>query len=104
MRVTAARRFKDVADEWEFNTDNFLPYAPTILDRMMALVQEVELPETKMALLNTISSIVERLEHNVSYKSFICKTETDMPRSHLTPTASSPSSHPYGNNPVTNIS
>jgi hypothetical protein len=66
VRVTAARRFKDVADEWEFNADNFLPYAPTILDRMMALVQEVELPETKMALLNTISSIVERLEHNAS--------------------------------------
>jgi hypothetical protein len=66
VRVTAARRFKDVADEWEFNADKFLPYAPTILDRMMALVQEVELPETKMALLNTISSIVERLEHNAS--------------------------------------
>jgi hypothetical protein len=71
VRVTAARRFKDVADEWEFNADNFLPYAPTILDRMMALVQEVELPETKMALLNTISSIVERLEHNASPNSFI---------------------------------
>lgn len=65
MRVTAGRKFKDVADEWEFNAANFLPFAPVILDRLMALVQEVELPETKMALLNTISSIVERLEHNV---------------------------------------
>lgn len=34
----------------------------------MALVQEVELAETKMALLNTISVIVERLEHNVSHQ------------------------------------
>lgn len=65
VRVTAGRRFKDVADEWEFNADNFLPYAPVTLDRLMALVQEVELPETKMALLNTISVIVERLEHHV---------------------------------------
>jgi hypothetical protein len=104
VRVTAARRFKDVADEWEFNTDNFLPYAPTILDRMMALVQEVELPETKMALLNTISSIVERLEHNVSFELFICKMETNTYRSHPTPIVSSPSSHPSGNNPATNIS
>jgi uncharacterized protein (DUF3820 family) len=39
------------------------------LDRLMALVQEVELAETKMALLNTISVVVERLEHNVSHQS-----------------------------------
>jgi hypothetical protein len=66
VRVTAGRKFKDCADEWEFKADNFLPYAPTMLDRLMALVQEVELAETKMALLNTISVIVVRLEHNVS--------------------------------------
>ncbi|KAF2872849.1 armadillo-type protein [Massariosphaeria phaeospora] len=65
VRVTAGRRFREVADEWEFSADNFLPYAPTILDRLMALVQEVELPETKMGLLNTISSVVERLDHHI---------------------------------------
>ena len=66
VRVTAGRRFKDIADEWEFHADNFLPYAPTTLERLMALVQEVDLPDTKMALLNTISIIVERLEYHVS--------------------------------------
>lgn len=44
----------------------------------MALVQEVELPETKMALLNTISIIVERLEHHVSSTSLSTDT-TDVP-------------------------
>jgi hypothetical protein len=66
VRVTAGRKFMEVANEWEFSADNFLPYAPVTLDRLMALVQEVELAETKMALLNTISTVVERLEHNVS--------------------------------------
>ncbi|PSN65266.1 ARM repeat-containing protein [Corynespora cassiicola Philippines] len=66
VRVTAGRRFQSIADEWEFKADNFLPFAPAILDRLMALVQEVELPETKMALLNTISVIVERMEHNIT--------------------------------------
>ncbi|KAF2002151.1 ARM repeat-containing protein [Amniculicola lignicola CBS 123094] len=66
VRVTAGRKFKDVADEWEFMAENFLPYAPVTLDRLMALVQEVELPETKMALLNTISIIVVRLENNIT--------------------------------------
>ncbi|KAH7110330.1 armadillo-type protein [Dendryphion nanum] len=66
VRVTAGRKFHDVANEWEFKADNFLPYAPATLDRLMALVQEVELPETKMALLNTISAVVERLEHHIT--------------------------------------
>ena len=65
VRITAGRKFHAVADEWEFQAENFLPYAPVMLDRLMALVQEVELPETKMALLNTISLIVYRLEHHV---------------------------------------
>jgi hypothetical protein len=65
VRVTAGRKFHQIADEWEFKAENFVPYAPGILDRLMALVKEVELQETKMALLNTISIIVERLEHNV---------------------------------------
>ena len=66
VRVTAGRKFYEVANEWEFKAENFMPFAPAILDRLMALVQEVELPETKMALLNTISIVVERLEHSVS--------------------------------------
>ncbi|KAH8721569.1 armadillo-type protein [Phaeosphaeriaceae sp. PMI808] len=66
VRVTAGRKFRDVADEWEFHADIFLPYAPVMLERMMALVQEVELAETKMALLNTISIIVTRMEHNIT--------------------------------------
>ncbi|KAF2731946.1 ARM repeat-containing protein [Polyplosphaeria fusca] len=66
VRVTAGRKFRDIADEWEFKAENFMPYAPLTLDRLMALVQEADLPETKMALLNTISIIVERLEHNIT--------------------------------------
>jgi hypothetical protein len=71
VRVTAGRKFYEVANEWEFKADNFLPYAPLTLDRLMALIQEAELPETKMALLNTISIIVERLEHHVGCVPFL---------------------------------
>lgn len=65
VRVTAARHFKHCADEWDFKPENFLPYAPTILSRIMSLIEEVYLTETKMALLSTISVIVERLEQQV---------------------------------------
>ncbi|EDU43667.1 importin 11 [Pyrenophora tritici-repentis] len=66
VRITAGRKFHAVADEWEFQADLFMPYSQIMLDRLMALVQEVELPETKMALLNTISLIVLRLEHHIT--------------------------------------
>lgn len=66
VRITAAKQLKSVASEWEFKIDQFLPFAPEILSRLMALVQEVSLTETKMAILDSISVITERLEHNVS--------------------------------------
>lgn len=66
VRVTAGRQFKNVVDDWEFNAEQFLPYAQTTMTRLMQLVEEVQLTETKMALLNTLSVIVERLEHHIA--------------------------------------
>jgi hypothetical protein len=96
VRITAGRKFHAVADEWEFQADAFLPYSQLMLDRLMALVQEVELPETKMALLNTISLVVYRLEHHVSQQHGRKVLELIWIRSHRMLIASSPSSHPYG--------
>jgi hypothetical protein len=66
VRVTAGRQLKNIADDWEFKAEHFLSHAEAILGSMMQLIDEVELTETKMALLNTISVIVERLEHHIS--------------------------------------
>ena len=71
VRVTAGRQFKNVADDWEFKADQFMPYAETIMTRLMVLIEEVELTETKMALLNTISVLVEHLEHHVSFPGYL---------------------------------
>ena len=66
VRITAGRQFKNVADEWEFDAQQFMPYAETILTRLMRLIEEIDSTETKMALLNTISVLVERLEHHIT--------------------------------------
>jgi hypothetical protein len=65
VRVTAGRQLKNVIDPFEFLAEPFMPYTPVILGRLMQLVEEVELSETKMALLNTISIIVGKMEHHV---------------------------------------
>lgn len=66
VRVTAGRQLKNVIDPFEFAAESFMPYVPNILGRLMALIEEVELPDTKMALLNTISVIVTRMEQHIS--------------------------------------
>ncbi|EME83472.1 uncharacterized protein MYCFIDRAFT_203653 [Pseudocercospora fijiensis CIRAD86] len=66
VRVTAGRQLANIANDWEFQVEQFLPYAQTILTQLMTLIGEVELTETKMALLNTISVIVERLDQHVT--------------------------------------
>jgi hypothetical protein len=66
VRVTAARQFKLVVDEFEFDAEKFLPFAPVILGRLMQLIQEVEPTETKMAILETIRSVAVRMEQHIS--------------------------------------
>jgi hypothetical protein len=66
VRVTAGRQLKNIIDPWEFSPELFMPYAPIIISRLMALIEEVDPSETKMALLNTISVIVTRMQQHVS--------------------------------------
>ena len=66
VRITAGRQLKNVADAWEFDKDKFVPFAPKILSPLMTLMQEVDLSETKLALLNTVSVLAERMEHLIA--------------------------------------
>lgn len=68
VRVTAGRQMKNVIDPWDMQIETFLPHAELILGRIITLVEEVDLVETKLALLDTISTIVIRMEHHVSFQ------------------------------------
>lgn len=68
VRVTAGRQLKNVIDPWPLEIEHFTPYAESIIGRLMGLIQEVDLLETKIALLNTLSTIVMRMEHHVRVK------------------------------------
>ncbi|KAF4552539.1 Importin-beta N-terminal domain-containing protein 2 [Elsinoe fawcettii] len=65
VRITAGRHFKYIADDFEFDSAKFAPYAESIIMRLMALIEEVDLTATKMALLDTISVLIERFEHHI---------------------------------------
>lgn len=66
VRITAGRQLKNIIIPFEFTIAGFEPYCATILGHLMALIQEVELTETKLALLNTLSTLVQSAEEGVS--------------------------------------
>lgn len=66
VRITAGRQLRNVLDQFELSLKDFLPYATPILHNLLTLIQEVELSETKMALLETVRTAVVRLEDQVS--------------------------------------
>jgi hypothetical protein len=65
VRVTAGRQLKNIIDPFGFTPEEFLSFAQPLLSGIMSLIQEVELSETKMALLNTINVIVVRMQQHV---------------------------------------
>ncbi|KAN0093757.1 ARM repeat-containing protein [Hyaloscypha variabilis] len=65
VRITAARQFKAVCDDFSFEPDGFLPYAQDILHKLLQLMEEVS-TEIRMPILDTIRAIAVRLEHRIS--------------------------------------
>src|SRR5205814_1084571 len=66
VRITAAKQFKNVIEDWDMVLEHYLPYVPGTLGNIMNLIGEVESTETKLALLNVVAVIIERLSHLVS--------------------------------------
>ena len=66
VKITAGRQLKNIIEPFEFTAEDFAPYAATILGRLMALIEEVDLTDTKLALLNTVNVIVLKMEQSVS--------------------------------------
>lgn len=65
VRITAGKQFGDILCAWEFDAAQFMNYGASILDELVDLIQEVELVETKLALLTTIGTLIEAMEHHV---------------------------------------
>ena len=65
VRVTAGRQLKLVLEPFEFSYKDFEPYATPLLERLMNLIHETELSETKMALLETVRVAVTKLEDQI---------------------------------------
>jgi hypothetical protein len=66
VRITAARQFKAVVDEFGFDEASFLPVAPGVLKELINLVRTVEIDETKLAVIETLRSLIARMDTSVT--------------------------------------
>ncbi|KAI1132689.1 putative importin 11 [Nemania abortiva] len=66
VRITAARQFKAVVDEFGFDETVFAPQAPDVLRELINLVQTVEIDETKLAIIETLRSLISRMDRSVT--------------------------------------
>ncbi|KAI8626661.1 putative importin 11 [Xylariaceae sp. FL1651] len=66
VRITAARQFKAVVDEFGFDEASFLPVAPHVLRELLNLVGTVEIDETKLAIIETLRSLISRMDTSIS--------------------------------------
>lgn len=66
VRITAARQLKLVADDFVFDGAAFLPFAADTFTRLINILGEVSLDETRLAILETIRVIVTRMETSIS--------------------------------------
>ncbi|KAK9235654.1 armadillo-type protein [Lipomyces kononenkoae] len=65
VQLTAALTLKSAVDEWDFKLDSFLPYLELFLARLIELITQVDVIETKLSLLQVISVIVEVVETRI---------------------------------------
>lgn len=66
VRITAARQLRWIVDEQDFSIEQFLPYTSDIVTQLIELVQNVEVDEIKLAILETLRILVQRMEEQVS--------------------------------------
>ncbi|TQS33123.1 hypothetical protein Golomagni_06544, partial [Golovinomyces magnicellulatus] len=66
VRITAARQLRWIADELDFSVEAFLPYTSDVLTQLIDLAQNVDVDEIKLAILESIRILVQRMEEQVS--------------------------------------
>ncbi|XP_063996081.1 importin-11 [Pogoniulus pusillus] len=65
VRIEAATTLKLTVDDFEFRTDQFLPYLESMFTLLFQLLQEVTQCDTKMHVLHVLSCVIERVNMQI---------------------------------------
>ncbi|XP_033020570.1 importin-11 isoform X2 [Lacerta agilis] len=65
VRIETATTLKLTVDDFEFRTDQFLPYLESVFTLLFQLLQEVRECDTKMQVLHVLSCVIERVNMQI---------------------------------------
>ncbi|XP_054664766.1 importin-11 isoform X2 [Grus americana] len=65
VRIETATTLKLTVDDFEFSTDQFLPYLESMFTLLFQLLQEVTQCDTKMHVLHVLSCVIERVNMQI---------------------------------------
>lgn len=60
LQLSTAQTLKNVIEEWDFNKQDFAPYSSQFIEKLLNLLNQMELTESKVFILNSLNSILER--------------------------------------------
>ncbi|XP_010003664.1 PREDICTED: importin-11 [Chaetura pelagica] len=69
VRIETARTLKLTVDDFEFRSDQFLPYLESMFTLLFQLLQEVNQCDTKMHVLHVLSCVIERV--NIQIRPYV---------------------------------
>lgn len=61
VKLTAANALKDAVDDFDFSTEQFMPYLEATVNKLYQLLRQVSECDTKMAVLYVLSYVIERM-------------------------------------------
>lgn len=68
VRLVAANNLRNCVDDWDFETEDFVPYIEPSILLLTALLKDVEEFDSRMRILNCLNIVIDRVESRVSIK------------------------------------
>lgn len=65
VRLVAANNLRNCVDDWDFETDDFVPYIESSILLLTALLKDVEEFDSRMRILNCMNIVIDRVENRV---------------------------------------
>lgn len=80
VRITAGMQLKDVIEPFEFEVNEFLEDAPSIIQSLIQILGQTKTPEVKMGLLETLRAVTSKMESHVSMSVWVRVPFANQPR------------------------
>jgi hypothetical protein len=65
VRLVAANNLRNCVDDWDFETEDFVPYIEPSILLLTALLKDVEEFDSRMRILNCMNIVIDRVESRV---------------------------------------